>query len=177
MVIGYPCTLLWTSSFFYRGDDFRQEYSKLGEMRSILSANVHIMALTATATKTLRAKVFKVLGMKCPVVVTVNPDEANIKYEVVTFISMSRRFGVLADQLRDDPVAIGCAIIFCQCLEDYPKIYRFFSKLLLVQASPIHLVVRIRVRTELWKCFTVVQKHALRIKSSKLFRLNHLHFQ
>ena len=74
-------------------------------------ANVRIMALTATATKTLRAEVIKVLGMKSPVVVIVNPDKANIKYEVVPFVSMTRSFGVLADQLRDDPVAIGHASV------------------------------------------------------------------
>ena len=117
-------------SNFHRGDDFRKEYSKLGEMRSILSADVHIMALTATATKTLRADIIKVLGMKSPVVVTVNPDKANIKYEVVPFISMNKTFGVLADQLRDNPVLIGCAVIFCQRLEDCPKIYRFFRSAL-----------------------------------------------
>ena len=88
------------------------------------------MALTATATRTLRADVIKVLGMKSPVVVTVHPDKSNIKYEVVPFISMNKNFGVLADQLRDNPVSIGRAIIFCQRLEDCPKIYRFFQSAL-----------------------------------------------
>ena len=82
---------------FYRGDEFRKEYSKLSEMRSIFSGNVHIMALTATVTKTLRADVIKVLGMQKPVVVAVNPDKANISYEVVSFMLMNSTFGALAD--------------------------------------------------------------------------------
>ena len=163
-------------SNFHRGDDFRKEYSKLGEMSSILSTDVHTMALTATATKTLRTDIIKVLGMKSPVVVTVNPDKANIKYEVVPFISMNKTFGVLADQLRDKPVLIRCAIIFCQRLEDSPKIYRFFEASL-VRSLPIHLVLLTFVRTELWTCFTAVQKLALRTKSSNCFHLSHLHFE
>ena len=114
----------------YRGDEFRKEYSKLSEMRSIFSENVHVMALTATATKTLCADVIKVLGMKKPVVVAVNPDKANIKYEVVSFISMNRTFGALADQLTVNQTSIGRTIIFCQRLEDCPKIYRFFRSAL-----------------------------------------------
>ena len=99
-------------------------------MRSILSRTVHVMALTATATKTLRADVIKALGMRRPVVVAVNPDKANIKYEVVPFISMNNTFGVLASQLRENLMSIGRAIIFCQRLEDCPKIYRFFRSAL-----------------------------------------------
>ena len=49
-----------------RGDDFRKEYSRLGEIRSILSKDVHIMALTATATKTLREDISSALGMQSP---------------------------------------------------------------------------------------------------------------
>ena len=113
-------------SCFCRGDEFRKEYSRLGEMRSILSGDVHLMALTATATKTLRSDIVKGLGMKNPVVVAVNPDKANIKYVVFPFVSLSKNFGVLADQLRESPSSIGRAIIFCQRLEDCPKIYRFF---------------------------------------------------
>lgn len=58
------------------------------------------------------------------------PGKANIKYEVVPFTSVNKNFGSLADQLRDNLDSIGCAIIFCQHLEDCPKIYRFFRSTL-----------------------------------------------
>ena len=148
----------------------------MGEMRSILSADVHIMALTATATKKLRADINKVLGMKSPVVVTVNPEKANIKYEVVPFISVNKTFGVLADQLRINLVLIGCAVIFCQRLEDCPKIYHFFQsalgeKFTYPPDSPDICENRIM------DMFPALQKHALRTKSSNCFRLSHLHFE
>ena len=41
------------------GDDFRPEFKKLGELRSIVPQNMNIMALTATATDTLRLSVQK----------------------------------------------------------------------------------------------------------------------
>ena len=33
---------------FFRGDNFRMEYARLGNVRSILSPDVNVMALTAT---------------------------------------------------------------------------------------------------------------------------------
>ena len=43
------------------------------------------------------------------------------------FVSMIKSFGALADQLKEDQLAMGRTIIFCQRLEDYPKIYCFFQ--------------------------------------------------
>ena len=40
-------------------EDFRSEFKKLGELRSIIPRRVDIMALTATATTGLRAANFK----------------------------------------------------------------------------------------------------------------------
>ena len=68
--------------YLRRGEEFRKEYSRLGEVRSILPHNVHVMALTATATRTLRRDVCDVLGMENPVLVSASPDKDNIKYVV-----------------------------------------------------------------------------------------------
>ena len=51
-------------------------------MRSLVPETVRIMALTATATKLTRCDVSKILGMVCPVVVSVSPNKPNIKYMV-----------------------------------------------------------------------------------------------
>ena len=109
-----------------RGEEIRKVYSRLGEIRSILSQDVKVMALTATASKTLREDIMKFLGMKNPVVIAVSPDKANIMYEIVPFVSTNATFGTLAEQ----QLLIGRAIIFCQQLEDCPKLYRFFRKAL-----------------------------------------------
>ena len=75
------------NDFFFllcRGEEFRKEYSRLGEVRSILPQNVHVMALTATATKVIRSNVCEVLGMESPVLVSISPNKDNIKYIVAT---------------------------------------------------------------------------------------------
>jgi len=64
----------------YRGDDFRKEFSHLGEMRSVLPTAVNILALTATATRTMRRDILKTLGMTDPLVITASPDKPNVKF-------------------------------------------------------------------------------------------------
>ena len=111
-----------------RGEEFRKEYSRLGEVRSILPHNVHVMALTATATKTLRRDVYDVLGMENPVLVSVSPDKDNIKYVVAGFLTMDKAFGPIADQLYESHTLFGRTIIFCQKLDDCCKLYRYFRQ-------------------------------------------------
>ena len=48
---------------YHRGDEFRKEFSQIGELRSVLPKQVKIMAITATATKLCDA-VVKTLGME-----------------------------------------------------------------------------------------------------------------
>ena len=111
-----------------RGEEFRKEYSRLGEIRSILPQTVNVMALTATATKTLRKDIAELLGMKNPVVVSVSPDKRNIKYMVATHVTVEKTFGPIADQLYEHPEEVGRTIIFCQMLSDCCKLYRFFRQ-------------------------------------------------
>ena len=88
---------------FCRGEQFRKEYSRLSEVRSILPRNVNVMALTATATKSLRNEVSALLSMENPVVVSdsVCPDKKNIKYLVARHVTMEKT-------LILDPLLISC---------------------------------------------------------------------
>ena len=54
----------------YRGDYFRREFSKLGEVRSLIPPNTNVTALTATATVKSRDKIVSILGMCNPVVIS-----------------------------------------------------------------------------------------------------------
>ena len=67
-----------------RGNEFRVEFSHLGEVLSLLPPNVKIMVLTATATITLRSEVCGVLWMKDQYVVTVSPEK-NVILQVSKF--------------------------------------------------------------------------------------------
>ena len=86
------------------------------------------MALTATATKTLRKDVIDLLGMDNPFVVSVSPDKSNIKYFVTGFTTIDKTFGPIADQLIDAQSDMGRSIIFCPRLDDCCKLYRFFKQ-------------------------------------------------
>ena len=46
---------------YFRGDCFRHEFSRLGELRSVIPENVNVMELTATATVTTRREIIKIL--------------------------------------------------------------------------------------------------------------------
>ena len=56
--------------FTGRGKSFRTEFSKIGEVRSLINEEVRVMALTATATKSSRKKIRETLGMAKAIVIS-----------------------------------------------------------------------------------------------------------
>ena len=84
------------------------------------------MALTVTATKKLREDICDSLQMNNPAIVSVSPDKPNITLHVVPFTTMKMCFLPIAQQIYSQQTAIGRCIIFCQRLDDCPKLYRFF---------------------------------------------------
>ena len=66
--------------FLFRGTSFRKEFSKLGEVHALLHPNVRIMALTATASKSTRKDICRLLGMHNPSFVFRSSDKPNITY-------------------------------------------------------------------------------------------------
>ena len=90
----------------------------MGEIRSLLPAAVKVLALTATATKTLRGKVAEVIGLIDPLVISVCPCKPNIVYAMSSFISLPDTFDPLLHELR--------TIVYCRTLEQCSKLYRLF---------------------------------------------------
>jgi superfamily II DNA helicase RecQ len=85
---------------YFRGDDFRQDYAKLG-MPCATFPNVPVIAMTATANKLGREHIKESLALQNCFDLIGNPDRTNIYYEKVfrlgQYILMpSRKF---ADQL------------------------------------------------------------------------------
>ena len=82
-----------THYWFYvincRGDRFRREFSRLGELRSIIPEHVHVMALTATATVSTRKEIIKSLDVQDPVIVSVSPMKESV-HAVKTTLSEKR---------------------------------------------------------------------------------------
>ena len=61
----------------YRGDSFREEYSKLGQLYSIIH-RVHFLALTATASRGTHERIFRSACMLHPKIIYVTPQKKNL---------------------------------------------------------------------------------------------------
>lgn len=108
---------------FYRGETFRREFSQLGELRSLVSENVHVMALTATATRQTRKSIFTTLHMIKPKIVYVRPIKSNITFYVAVKSSIEQVFSPIVHQLLEKRVNMDRMIIFCKKYSEVSFIY------------------------------------------------------
>lgn len=112
---------------YHRGDNFRKEVSHIGELRSVLPKHVRMMALTATATKTLHDAVVKTLGMDNLVVVSESPDKPNIVFSVLEFQSMETTFEPLIEKLRIERTSMGRTLIYCRTQDACAQLYLWMN--------------------------------------------------
>ncbi len=111
----------------FRGDFFRREFSMLGEVRSLIPPlEVHIMALTATASVKTRDRIIKILGMDNPCVISVSPHMANIVYLVFPKTSIEEDFGPVMKQLQEVRHSMPRMIVFCCHYDDCASLYQYF---------------------------------------------------
>ena len=106
----------------HRGEDFRREFSRLGELRSLLPKHVHILAMTATATASRRS-VIKMLGIIDPEVIMENVDKPNLIYSIHKFESMETTFHKLIQTLRRERTRMPRTIIYCQQEDKCAQLY------------------------------------------------------
>ena len=112
--------------FQFRGASFRKEFSKLGEVRSLIPPTVNMMALTATATRLSCKDICCTLGMTNPAVVTVSPNRPNIKYSVCSNPgTIEETFTPLVHELQELRLTMGSTIFFCRTYDSCSSIYLF----------------------------------------------------
>lgn len=126
MVTKHNSVLIAWYSCNFRGDFFRREFSMLGEVRSLIPPEVHIMALTATASVKTRDRIIKMLGMDNPCVISVSPHNANMVYWVFPKTSIEEDFGPVMKQLREVRYSISRMIVFCRHYDDCASLYQSF---------------------------------------------------
>ena len=86
------------------------------------------MALTATATKSSRRAIIKVLRMVHPEIVSVSPNKANIKYDVkMNTRSLEETFSPIVEELRRCRKAMDRTIIFCRTYDQCSRIYMYMA--------------------------------------------------
>ena len=100
--------------FIYRGKEFRVEYSYLSELHSLIPCDVHVMALTATASDTVVSHIIRDTGMINPVMIQISPDKKNLRFGVHYISSMEEVFMPLAMSLKRHRTSFKRTIVFCQ---------------------------------------------------------------
>lgn len=98
----------------------------MGDVRSLIPESVRIMALTATATKSTRHNIMKVLGMIQPAVIAVSPNKENIKYIVrENQTTVEETFEWLVEDLKTKRALTDRTIVFCRTYDQCSYIYKY----------------------------------------------------
>jgi len=102
---------------------------RLGEVQSLLPQHVHILALTATATKSLCTSVANILGMvKQPITIALSPCKPNIIYNTGTYRTAIETFEPLVKRLKEDREESPRLIIYCQSFNMCANVYVYLSR-------------------------------------------------
>ena len=106
----------------YRGDNFRECLSQIGEIRSLFPSHVSVLAFVTTR---LRIVVAHTLGMKNELVVSLSPCKNNILYAVAP--DQGDIFNRIREWISDERVTFYRTIIYCRRYEDCANVYLFFK--------------------------------------------------
>ena len=112
--------------YLYRGQTFRTVLDRIGEVRSILPGGLNIMALTATATKTLQYSITRTIGMRDPYILTRSPCKKNMMYSVSKFEAVPTTFKPVVERLKSEREKMPRMIIYGKSFGVCADIYLFF---------------------------------------------------
>ena len=101
---------------------------RVSEIRSLLPERTKVLALTATATTTLRLEVSRILGMCDPLVVALSPCKPNIIFSVVPFQDLDSLFQPMIKGLKREKNLFPRTIIYCRRFSDCANLYSLFEK-------------------------------------------------
>ena len=102
---------------------------RIGEVRSLLPPDANIMALTATATKTLRRDVSRIIGMRNELVVSKPPVKSNM-YAVVPFSTLEQTFLSALSSFFLKSFSNPRLIVYCRTFGDCADLYLYFKSYL-----------------------------------------------
>ena len=84
------------------------------------------MALTATATKTLRYSVTRTIGMRDPYILAKSPCKKNMMYFVSKFEALPTTFKPVVEKLKSERISMPRIIIYGKSFSICADIYLFF---------------------------------------------------
>ncbi|KAJ8050124.1 hypothetical protein HOLleu_03200 [Holothuria leucospilota] len=110
---------------------FRSSYGRLGEVRSHLAQSIHIVALTATASVTVRMAIAEKVNLKNPDLVIKSPEKQNVRYSLIKINKQQNLnvvFGPLITELKKEGMDMERVIIFCRSHRHCRELYALFSQ-------------------------------------------------
>jgi ATP-dependent DNA helicase RecQ len=101
------------------GHDFRPDYLTLGSIAERVG-RPPILALTATATQTVRDDIVRQLGMHDPYVTVTGFARPNLRFEVVRTVNDNLKDHIVENILRDTP---GCGVIYTATVKEAARLH------------------------------------------------------
>ncbi len=106
------------------GDKFRRVFGEIGDLRSLISGNVQVMALTATATEETLSIVTKKLYMRKPTLIALSPFRVNIACKVHPKISIQEFADSLCSELLEKRTLFPKTVVYVRKFRDCSLHYR-----------------------------------------------------
>ena len=103
-----------------RGETFRYDFLLLGEVRSIIPSNTHVLALTATASKAVLEAAITTLHMGSPEIIAATPERPNIflsvieKKEIIEVVHDIANAVLSSQGNLKDPTTFPKTLVFCR---------------------------------------------------------------
>lgn len=114
---------------------FREWYSNLGELSSLISSTVPSLVLTATASKSTKRDIFRTLSLNRNSIVVIerSPEKSNICFNVQYVekkTPLSTIFNTVIQEVRIKKALCTRTLIFCQTRKQCALVYNVFQEIL-----------------------------------------------
>ncbi|KAL6964668.1 ATP-dependent DNA helicase Q-like 1 [Sarracenia purpurea var. burkii] len=139
------------------GHDFRPDYRGLGCLKQNFP-DVPLMALTATATQSVRQDILNALKMPHALVLETSFDRPNLNYEVVEKTQQPlKQLG----ELLNGRFKNLCGIVYCLSKSECVEVSKFLNEKFKIKAACYHAGLAARQRVTVQKKWHVGEVHVV----------------